>query len=717
MQAGKHVPVLVGLIFSGVGLLASCDAAAPTNPFTTTGSAVGGGGQGGAGGGTGVDPELGGPCVEDAQCDDGVSCTFDRCDLELARCRFKRDDSVCDNGIFCDGAEVCDQKLDCSAGVPPSCSDSDVCTIDSCVEASQLCEHTLRDADGDGDADVHCGGGDCEDDDPAVSSQMEEVCGNGVDDDCDQQVDEAQCASPANDTCAEALLVTGTGSYAMSTAGASADYPTTCTPMGSVRDVVAEIKIPAGPPVDVIARARTAAAPVSVALAGQCGNAGTEIACGGTFSSANGGQVARIHARGVGGGASDVSLPLYVTTVGASTITLDVTYAQASAVPSNETCGTAADLTLGVPVELEIVDATTDLTSACEPPMGELVYRFTLASPSDVDVYALSLDGDGVPVVSVRDTACALATDELACHASPAAHVYRNALPAGDYFVAVSATAPTAISLNVVASPPTPPAPDEDCSTSVALVPGQTIDVSFSNHQDDISLGCFGAATDAAFELAIAAPSDVLLVERISQGDSGAIQLAAPGCDPADLVACAFGAKSPVRARKRNVSPGDYRVVAESNLGQPAQVTAFVRDYAPATLVPFADDCAGVQVIPPEGGFFQGNTSNVTASFSAGCDQGGGPPNGAKDQLLSLTLDEPKRVIFDMQGSTYNTLLDIRRGPSCPGTEVPLGCTIAIGQEKSYLDLTLDPGIYYVQIDGVGTATGAWMLDVHVVDP
>lgn len=716
MRAGRHLPVLVGLIFAGSGVLAACDGEAPTNPFTT-GTASGGGAQGGAGGGTPVDPELGGPCVEDAQCDDGVGCTFDRCDLELSRCRFKRDDSVCDNGVFCDGVEVCDQKLDCGPGVPPSCTDANVCTIDVCVEASQICEHAPRDADADGDPDEHCGGGDCQDDDPAVSSLTEEICGNGADDDCDEQVDEAECASPANDTCAEALLVTGTGTYAMSTAGASADYPTACTPMGSVRDVVAEIRVPAGPPIDVVARARTAGAPVSVALAGQCGNAGTEIACGASFASMNGGQVSRIHARGVGGGASEVSLPLYVTTVGASPLTLDVTYGPATTAPTNETCGTAADLPLGAPVEVEIVDATTDLASACEPLLGELVYRFTLASPSDVDVYAISLDGDGLPVVSLRDAACALLTDEIACHASTSAHIYRNALPAGDYYVAVSASAPTTVSLNVLASPATAPAPDEDCSTSVALVPGQTIDVSFADHQDDISLGCFGAATDAAYQLSLGGPSDVLLVERISQGDSGAIHLAGPTCDEADLVACAFGGKSPVRSRKRNVAAGDYRVVAESNLGQPAQVTAFVRDYAPATLVPFADDCAGAQIIPPDGGFFQGNTSNVSANFSAGCDQGGGPPNGAKDQLLVLTLDQTKRVVLDMQGSTYDTLLDVREGPSCPGTEVPLGCTIGVGQSKSFLDLTLDPGTYYVQIDGVGTATGAWMLDVHVVDP
>ena len=65
----------------------------------------------------------------------------------------------------------------------------------------------------------------------------------------------------------------------------------------------------------------------------------------------------------------------------------------------------------------------------------------------------------------------------------------------------------------------------------------------------------------------------------------------------------------------------------------------------------------------------------------------------------------------------YDTLLDVRRGPSCPGTEVPLGCTIGVGARKSFLDLTLDAGVYFIQIDGYFLAQGPWVLDVRVVDP
>jgi hypothetical protein len=172
-----------------------------------------------------------------------------------------------------------------------------------------------------------------------------------------------------------------------------------------------------------------------------------------------------------------------------------------------------------------------------------------------------------------------------------------------------------------------------------------------------------------------------------------------------------------VRASKRNVPAGQYRVVAESLLAQNVELTAFVRPAVPPTLVPFSDACADAITIPPEGGFFQGNTANANASYSAGCDFGGVSGGGAPDQLLVLTLPNPKRVVFDMMGSGYYTLLDIRKGPSCPGTEIPMGCAIGYPPGRSYLDLQLSAGTYYVQVDGYNYDKGPWFLDVRVVDP
>src|SRR5262245_12118820 len=107
-----------------VSLSASCSAADAPNPFadgglppppTTGPTGTGGGGGGGVDAGPDADPTLGGPCEDHAQCDDGISCTSDACDLELKLCRFTPDAAPCQNGVFCDGEEVCDLKLGCRA--------------------------------------------------------------------------------------------------------------------------------------------------------------------------------------------------------------------------------------------------------------------------------------------------------------------------------------------------------------------------------------------------------------------------------------------------------------------------------------------------------------------------------------------------------------------------------------------------------------------------
>ena len=50
-------------------------------------------------------------------CDDGVGCTFDVCDEGLDACEFLPDHAACQNGVFCDGVELCDPVLDCQPGV------------------------------------------------------------------------------------------------------------------------------------------------------------------------------------------------------------------------------------------------------------------------------------------------------------------------------------------------------------------------------------------------------------------------------------------------------------------------------------------------------------------------------------------------------------------------------------------------------------------------
>lgn len=668
-----------------------------------------------------ADPEIGGPCVDDGQCSDGIDCTLDTCDLNILRCRFSPDDSTCQNGIYCDGIERCNTKLGCTFGEPVGCTDTSPCTIDACNELTQACTHTPRDADEDGDIDNHCPNGkDCDDLNPAVSSLQNEICGNVTDDNCNGLIDELGCTAPEHDTCADPLEITAPGVYALTTAGAAFHYATSCATgnQAQLRDVVAALVLPPGSPINVELTAKTSYADVSLAIAGACGDPASEIACGPAFDALPSGKIAKILGRNLGDPQKSTAYPIYVTSSQNTSVSLEAKFLPGEAAPSNETCGTAAPITPGVPVQATIVDAAADLASQCAGSLGELVYTFDLGQSQNVDAYASSTDGDGQPILSLRSTACALPEDEIVCQGAKNAHVFWQSLPPGTYYLAVSATAPTTADITVALSPPTAPSPDDKCATAPTLLPNKTISVDYTYHQDDTSI-CQPGMVDAAYTLELQQTSDVLLLQRISQGDVGAVALSAPACSNSnDLLVCNSGSPSPVRAAKHAVPPGTYRVISESVQGQPMQLTAFVRPAVPPTLVPFADGCADALEIPSTGGFFQGTTANANADFKAGCDQGGLPgPGGAPDQMLKMNLGAKKRVVLDMYGSSYPTLLDVRKGPDCPGVEVSQGCTVGYNPNRSFLDLELEPGLYYIQIDGYALASGPWFLDVRIVDP
>lgn len=75
------------------------------------------------------------------ECDDGVPCTLDSCDEEQDACKNVRDDSYCDDGVYCNGIERCDALAGCVADDVVVCDDGMACTADSCDEAAGACRY------------------------------------------------------------------------------------------------------------------------------------------------------------------------------------------------------------------------------------------------------------------------------------------------------------------------------------------------------------------------------------------------------------------------------------------------------------------------------------------------------------------------------------------------------------------------------------------------
>jgi putative metal-binding protein len=707
-----------------LGMISACGNGSVKSPFhVDAGSEAGAAGAPDTDGGLNVgmdagDLTLGGPCADDEQCEDEIPCTKDVCDQALQRCRHLPDDSPCLDAAYCNGEELCDPKLGCVSGPPVDCADADPCTIDSCVEKTHSCARSPRDGDGDGDPVWNCaGGGDCDDGDPSVHSDAKEVCKNDKDDDCDGKLDEAECVTPLHDDCTDALTIDASGFTSLSLAATALDYPTKCAPADAMLgDVVVALEVAKGDPQDVDVVVRSNDSPVSLATTTDPCEHPVQVNCSPSF-----GSVSRLRLYGLAPGV----YPLYVAGKAGSELSLAVTFSAASAPPENETCGNALPLTTGQSQTAILAASTSDLRSSCDPESsndelvsvksGELVYSFTLAQARDVRLIASPLDDYGVPQLSLRNAGCTSASNELTCRTgSPASALYARALPAGQYFLSVASTGPGDVDVRLEESAATEPPADQGCANPPSITSGRTLDLSLTDHADAVNVGCLAGAPDSSHSLMLSQVSDVLLVARISANDTAAVSLSLPACSEQSRLACGTSSTSPVRAHAYAVPAGTYRALVESALASPVTLTAFTRKATPATLVPFADDCSAPFEIPAVGGRFTGNTANLHADFSAGCDLGNQAKNGAPDQILHLRLETKSRVVLDMAGSKYSTMLSVRSGVTCPGTELPLACAAGRAVARSFLDMDLDSGDYYVQVDGYDGASGAWSLDVYV---
>ena len=659
-----------------------------------------------------ANPYLGGPCVDDGQCNDGIPCTYDSCDPQARRCLNVPDDTQCQDGVYCDGHEQCVPQHGCQPGAVVTCSDGNACDIAKCIEATQSCTYSPRDVDQDGDPDAHCvAHHDCNDLDPDVSSVHAEVCSNGIDDDCNGLIDEMPCVVPQGDSCATATAIGGPGTYALSTVGANKSFATSCsvTMASAGQNVVAAITVPPGPNVDLDLWASTSdSIEIALAIDGTCGSSSTELACG----SAPGATTVRARARNVAPG----TYYAVATTQTATAFELEVNFLTPTPKATNVDCASAVPITPGTPTTVSIVDPPTDLPSACTAETGELTYSFALTETKDVRIFGSTVQGSGSPVLGLRNAACSMASDELSCSSGGAAPVFAQSLPSGSYVVTVAASAPSDVSVDVVLSAPTPPAPNQTCTAPPAITANVTTDFDLSNHEDAIKDGCFPGGPDAAYDLSLPSSSDVLLVVRFPQSETGAVALDDAAPCKASLL-CEVDS-TPVRVGQRNVAAGDYRIIVTDQLGLQGNVVALVRPTIAPIIVPAgaADTCAAA-VDASAGGFFTGDTSGSMGHYPSPCDAPTAPASGEPDQMLSLTFEQPQRVVLDMEGSTFTTLLDVRQGPSCPGTPVDNGCYVGFGAARSFLDLELPAGSYWIMIAGYEGAKGQWDLDVRVLPP
>ncbi|HEX2732924.1 MAG TPA: putative metal-binding motif-containing protein [Polyangiaceae bacterium] len=678
-----------------------------------------------------IEPTLGGRCLEDAQCDDGVDCTVDRCDLEIGRCRATPDDSLCQDTSYCNGNELCAPASGCIGGDPVTCDDQTPCTIDHCNDSARSCEHVPRDVDGDGDVDRHCSSNatDCDDQNPEVSGLHAEVCGNGTDDDCDGQTDETGCVDPEADTCKSAPQVDASTTLRLELAADHANYTSTCG-LDGARDAVVTLDLE--PHSSVFVRADTEATDLALMLSSACGQQDESAVCGpGRVVPGQGHadrRVAVVGARDVDG---PLSLLIQSNIRRSSEVTVAIEVVSSADVPDNEDCASARPIEPGDSVAVDLRTANADAVSRCsdahpassdasmdpsappQPAVGDLVYALSLSEPGDVQIFAVSRDPDAVPVLSLWDADCT-SDGERACARNASSALFVRALPKGEYRLVVSATSPAILDLRVETASPTSAPVGDVCSDAIDLSPDEPRVIDLADYSDDAFASCSPAGRDVLAGLELDEASDVLLRARTSDGDRAALAFWAEGdACPGAVLGCSTTDQGTLRSVVHGLGAGSYRWLVDSELANPVELLWLARPSRPLTIVTAADACESALQIPALGGSFSGDTTRAQFDEPASCDIGGASIDGTPDQWLHLALSEQRRVVFDTRGSEVPLILNLRRGTSCPGKELDGACVIdAAGGPGAYLERVLSKGDYWVQLLGYAGARGRWTLDV-----
>jgi hypothetical protein len=651
-------------------------------------------------------------CRDARDCDDGVACTQDVC-LQEGYCRSNADYARCSDDVFCNGVEICDPLVGC---VPPNsaetCDDLDTCTIDRCDEEAKACFHDPRDFDHDGEADVHCEGGtDCDDFDETRASSVNEVCGDLIDNDCDEVVDETDCGKTAHDTCDDALELGKGGVFEVPLLGAVDDYETGCASSADTHDVVFTFEI--SEPRDVKLEARGILRDgndeiAKLSLQARCGQSSSEVQCSRSFP-------ADLRVRALPAGRYFV---IASSPASGRSLWLSFRTSPATEAPPNATCDNAVDVGAGGRFEGTFVDVGDDIQSGCGVDrQPDVFYELTLTEERDVEISAVS-DEPGDLTISVRD-GCEEASLVWGCRTAEPALTRLHQLPAGTYIIALEgpSTREVGYALEVAVLAPTAPPVGDGCAQPMPLVAGMSELVSLSDKQAEVASSCESTGPDAVFSLNLDRARDVLI--EVDADQEVAVVALQQTCG---VIATERGCRAggPVQTRLRNVAAGDYFIVVDSRSA--AAVTIKVDTLPPSatTTVTGNDDCQRAFDIPLTGGVFTGDTRTLLGHYGAGAACGANTLS--PDAVYRLVLPETRRVLVTLDPSFDGVLHRMRDdrppGQACMPWQADLCRDVAGSGIQEMLDDTLGAGTYYYVVDGArDTNAGFYTLDVSIDAP
>jgi hypothetical protein len=528
-----------------------------------------------------------------------------------------------------------------------------------------------------------------------------EICGDGIDNNCNGEVDSADragCSRPMHDRCDDALDVSAGGRFTVGLAGALGDYPSRCA--GNTvppRDAILRLRLDA--PRDVALTAEASGASVLVQLGTRCGELEGVRDCVLGYPTV-------YRTRALPAGEYFFQIATTSAVVGTGDVAVTVELSDPTPTPANDACAGAIDLVPGIAARGTLVDVADDVLTSCGGTTPDLVYRLTLTERRDVTLRASGARADYL-TLSLVDT-CARSPTTLRCgNGGPAQLSLRNLAP-GTYYVVVEGTRVRQFTLEAELTAPTTAVPGDACANPIVIAPNSTVMGTVNGAQGDVPISCYGGdSRDLVYRFTLDRTLDVNAVLRGGASDFFFMAVQRTCASAAGEVACRYGTVG--RLTARGLDPGEYFLVVRPLRGTDFTLTLAASPPLAPVMAAGNDTCATAQAIPSGGGFYLGNTASLRRDYTAPCTLG----TTSEDAVFRYRSDVRQRVQVSLEGSSFNTVVWMTQGPMCPGSSVPLTCYSGEGAAPAVFDTLLDPGEYWIYVSGFNAeARGAYSLSV-----
>lgn len=385
--------------------------------------------------------------------------------------------------------------------------------------------------------------------------------------------------------------------------------------------------------------------------------------------------------------------------------------------PTIRSCHTALHFTV------DLTSAKDDAAGSCSAANGgghDVMYVVALDGVADLRVTAQPAAGSRAqPVVYLRRGTCAPA-DELACAdglGGPSSFRVRS-LPAGTYVLVIDsfdAASVGAVDVLVEELTATQPANDT-CGTAAPLpLDGGRVEVDLTNASADTLLACTTATDnpDVFYHFTLETPGDLVVTSAgADAGVDTVLALRSDPCATGTTLACvdAFWLE-PERLRARALPAGGYTLVVQAFRSSAGPVVVAATATQPPAPAPANDTCAAPRAIAVPPGSF------TTDTFFAADDEVGScnPTPNSPELVYALNLTAARTVTITALGDPApSTAAIYLRSGACHGDAgVEVGCDLQLGGGAATIIAALQPGTYFLFVEGQGLA-GAGPVTVTV---